>query len=92
MIDLNLSPNKREIFVRKKVLDEICEELKKAIVEKVVEEIPTLSSFQDKQETKSRQSLPAQPTPFLGLPQPRIDGRNPKKTIFYPIEDLPAPS
>lgn len=77
--------------MRKKVLEEICEELKKAIVEKVVEEIPTLSNFQDKQDKKSRQSLPAS-TPFIGLPQPRIDGRNPKKEIFYPIEDLPPPS
>ena len=36
-LDLNLTPNKREIFVRKNILEKLIEELKEEIVQKVVE-------------------------------------------------------
>ena len=45
-IDLNLSPNKREIFVRKVTLDKIIESLKEEIAKKVIEDIPVLSKSQ----------------------------------------------
>ena len=47
-----MSPNKREVFVRKGTLERILEELKKEIVLKVVEDIPSLSNFQQQQQLK----------------------------------------
>ena len=38
-IDINLTPNKREIFIRKEVLEKIVKDVREQIVEKVVEEI-----------------------------------------------------
>lgn len=81
-IDLNLTPNKREIFVRKNILEGIVENLKKSILEKVVEEIPTLNSFQEKMDKKSRQTMPAQPSVFS---QQALIESNPRKTVYFPV-------
>ena len=53
-LDLNLTPNKREVFVRRNILEGIVAELKKDIVGKIGEEVPNLSKFQEKEGGKAR--------------------------------------
>ncbi len=87
-------------------------------MQKVIEDIPTLNSYQEKQEKKGRMSQPSQvqsqiqnfgqnqmqsqmepsvlgygektvfsqPLQATTLPEPRIDGRNPRKSIYFPIK------
>ena len=81
-IDLNLTPNKREIFVRKATMESVADILKQEISKKVIEEIPTLGRFQEK-EDKKRQTVGGSGS--AGVNQEDIRGfSHPQKSVFFP--------
>lgn len=79
-IDVNLSPNKREIFIRKNVLDNIIEQLRKEIIEHVIEDVPTLSNYQEKKDA----SFAA--TQRIEDKSQREEGYE-RKTISFPLRE-----
>lgn len=83
-IDVNLTPNKREIFIRREILDKIVKDLKEQIVEKVIEDIPTLNSFQDKKASQN-QTPSTQPSILEQFSKAPNSDFFPRKTISFPI-------
>jgi DNA mismatch repair ATPase MutL len=56
-IDVNLSPNKREVFIRKTALEGIVEQLRREIGLQVGDEVPVLASFQERKSKGSQSAV-----------------------------------
>lgn len=89
---MNLSPNKREIFIRKQALEEICENLKKEITEKVIEEIPSLSRYEEKQEKKGKNAATAsQMESFIAANNTVVSQTNDVMPSSQPVQAVGLP-
>lgn len=83
-IDVNLTPNKRKIFIRKEILEKILKQLKEQISQKVIEDIPSLNNFEDKKKNSQNDVITySQPSIIEHLS--KADNLNERKTISFPI-------
>jgi hypothetical protein len=68
------------------MLESIVEGLKREIAKKVVEEMPTLSNFQEQQDRKSNNNgVGFKSQPAVIEEMSKVDPLNPRKTIFFPM-------